>query len=109
MPAGTIRDGEREAEAEETGRPPETKLTKGRGKKKTKKMPSQVSGITRVKKVCMGGGGGGGGRGRRSGQLGRGVERLEKTEGFPNGVSSLSLSLSLSCSPSPYFPPFFSQ
>ena len=33
----------------------------------------------------------------------RGLEGLEKTEGFPDGISSLSLS----CSPSPYFPPFF--
>lgn len=38
-----------------------------------------------------------------NGQLVRGEEGLEKTEGFPDGVSSFSLS----CSSFPHFPSFF--
>lgn len=51
MPAVTVRDGEREAEAEETGRPPETKLTKGRGKIAEPGVRDH-----RVEKVCIGNG-----------------------------------------------------
>lgn len=98
-----------EREAEETGRPPETKLIKRGGQNsRAREQSSQWRKFAlemgeedeeeRKKRERETEGG-------LNGQLMRGVEGLEKTEGFPDGVSSLSLS----CSPSPYFPPFFSQ
>lgn len=78
----------------ETGRPPETELTKD--------SRARCLG-SRWTKLALEMGGEGEKRGE-GGQLRRGEKRLEKTTGFPNGTSSLSLSFLLSVS---LFPSFF--
>lgn len=94
---------EREAEAEETGRPPETKLTKGRGKKRRARCLGSHEWRKFARQVR------GGGREAEGETEWTAWERGGET-GEDRGIPQWHLiSLSLSCSPSPYFPPFFSQ